>query len=98
MLIEQAESEYKIKVTNDDVEKAWKDACKSAGGEKAFESQLKMYGYTEDTYKSSLQSSLAQQKLKRRSLLPPSPPIRRSLSISTRTSRRTTMRVALRRF
>lgn len=66
MLIEQAESEYKIKVTNDDVEKAWKDACKSAGGEKAFESQLKMYGYTEDTYKSSLQSSLAQQKLKKK--------------------------------
>ena len=49
---------------DEEVEKAWKDACKSAGGAKAFKKTLKTYGYTEDTYKDSLKESLAQQKLK----------------------------------
>ena len=51
-------------VSDEEVEKAWKDACKSAGGAKAFKKTLKTYGYTEDTYKDSLKESLAQQKLK----------------------------------
>ena len=64
ILIQQAEKEYNVNVTDEDVEKAWKDACKSAGGAKAFKKTLKTYGYTEDTYKDSLKESLAQQKLK----------------------------------
>ena len=51
-------------VSDEEVEKAWKDACKSAGGAKAFKKTLKTYGYTKDTYKDSLKESLAQQKLK----------------------------------
>ncbi len=64
ILIQQAEKEYNVSVSDEDVEKAWKDACKSAGGAKAFKKTLKTYGYTEDTYKDSLKDSLAQQKLK----------------------------------
>ena len=64
ILIQQAEKEYNVSVSDDDIEKAWKDACKSAGGEKAFKKTLKTYGYTESTYKDSLKDSLAQQKLK----------------------------------
>ena len=63
-LIEQAEKEYNIDVTDADVEKAWKDAAETYGSEKAFVKILKQYGYTEDTYKSSLKENLAQQKLK----------------------------------
>ena len=63
-LIEQAEKEYSIDVTDADVEKAWKDAAKTYGSEKAFVKILKQYGYTQDTYKSSLKENLAQQKLK----------------------------------
>ena len=64
IVIQQAEKEYNVNVSDDDIEKAWKDACKSAGGEKTFKKTLKTYGYTEDTYKNSLKDSLAQQKLK----------------------------------
>ena len=64
ILIQQAEKEYNVSVSDDDIEKAWKDACKSAGGEKTFKKTLKTYGYTESTYKDSLKDSLAQQKLK----------------------------------
>lgn len=64
IVIQQAEKEYGVEVSDDDIEKAWKDACKSAGGEKTFKKTLKTYGYTEDTYKNSLKDSLAQQKLK----------------------------------
>lgn len=64
ILIQQAEKEYNVSVSDDDVEKAWKDACKSAGGTKTFKETLKTYGYTEDTYKDSLKENLAQQKLK----------------------------------
>ena len=53
-----------VTVSDEEVEKAWKDACKSAGGAKAFKKTLKTYGYTEDTYKDSLKENLAQQKLK----------------------------------
>ncbi len=64
VLIKQAEDENGIEVTDADVEKAFKKACKQSGGKKAFLSTLSLYGYTEDTYKSSLESSLALEKLK----------------------------------
>ncbi len=64
VLISQAEEEYGVKVTDQDVNKEWKKACKSYGGRKAFVSMIKMYGYTVSTYKSSLKSSIALDKLK----------------------------------
>lgn len=64
ILLQQAQKENGVTVSDEEVEKAWKDACKSAGGAKAFKKTLKTYGYTEDTYKDSLRESLAQQKLK----------------------------------
>lgn len=64
ILLQQAQKENGVTVSDKEVEKAWKDACKSAGGAKTFKKTLKTYGYTEDTYKSSLKESLAQQKLK----------------------------------
>ena len=64
ILLQQAQKENGVTVSDEEVEKAWKDACKSAGGAKTFKKTLKTYGYTEDTYKSSLKESLAQQKLK----------------------------------
>ena len=64
ILLQQAQKENGVTVSDKEVEKAWKDACKSAGGAKTFKETLKTYGYTEDTYKDSLKESLAQQKLK----------------------------------
>ena len=64
ILLQQAQKENGVTVSDEEVEKAWKDACKSAGGAKTFKKTLKTYGYTEDTYKDSLKESLAQQKLK----------------------------------
>lgn len=64
ILLQQAQKENGVTVSDKEVEKAWKDACKSAGGAKTFKKTLKTYGYTEDTYKDSLKESLAQQKLK----------------------------------
>lgn len=64
ILLQQAQKENGVTVSDEEVEKAWRDACKSAGGAKAFKKTLKTYGYTEDTYKDSLKESLAQQKLK----------------------------------
>ena len=63
-LLTEAEKEYNITVTDEDVDKAWKDAAKSYDSEQAFEDVLKQIGYDKDTYKESLKSSLAQQKLK----------------------------------
>ncbi len=63
-LLQTAESEYDITVTDEDVEDAWQKAADNYGGEDAFISYLSSFGYTEDSYKQSLQSSLAQQKLR----------------------------------
>ena len=49
ILLQQAQKENGVTVSDEEVEKAWKDACKSAGGAKAFKKTLKTYGYTEDT-------------------------------------------------
>ena len=54
ILLQQAQKENGVTVSDEEVEKAWKDACKSAGGAKTFKKTLKTYGYTEDTYKDSL--------------------------------------------
>ena len=64
VLIKQAEEEYGVNVTDKDVNKEWKKACKNSGGRKTFVKTLKMYGYTVSSYKSSLKSSLALDKLK----------------------------------
>ena len=64
ILLQQAQKENGVTVSDEEVEKAWKDACKSAGGAKTFKKTLKTYGYTEESYKSSLEENLAQQKLK----------------------------------
>ena len=63
-LLTEAEKDYHITVTDEDVDKAWKDAAKSYDSEQAFEDVLKQIGYDKDSYKESLKSSLAQQKLK----------------------------------
>ena len=63
-LLTEAEKDYDITVTDEDVDKAWKDAAKSYDSEQAFEDVLKQIGYDKDSYKESLKSSLAQQKLK----------------------------------
>ena len=62
-LVEQAVGEYNITVSNDDVNKAWKQSASAYGGEDAMKSMIKQLGYTEATYKEQLKSSLAQQKL-----------------------------------
>ncbi len=62
-LIQKAENEYNIEVTDDDIEKAWKDAYSNYDSEDAFIQQIELFGYTEDTYKSQLESSLKQEKL-----------------------------------
>ena len=46
ILLQQAQKENGVTVSDEEVEKAWKDACKSAGGAKAFKKTLKTYGYT----------------------------------------------------
>lgn len=63
-LLTQAEKEYNIEVTDEDIEDAWQDFVSGYDSEDDAVSQLQMYGYTEDTYKQSLQSSLEQQKLR----------------------------------
>lgn len=63
-LQQAAINEHDITVTDEEVEEAWQNACSSYGGEDKFLEQLKSYGYTEDSYKSSLKNSLAQDKLK----------------------------------
>ena len=64
-LLTAAEKEYNVTVTNDDVQKAWDDAVASYGGdEKAFLELMGQMGFDEASYKESLKSQLAQQKLK----------------------------------
>ena len=63
-LLSEAEKEYGITVTDEDVQKAWDEAAESYGGEDKFEEFLGQIGYTKDSYMESMQSGLAQQKLK----------------------------------
>lgn len=63
-LKQQAEKEYGITVTDEDLEKSWQEAAEASGGEEAFTKQIETYGFTKDSYKESLRSNLASQKLK----------------------------------
>ena len=64
-LLTAAEKEYNVTVTSEDVDKAWDDAVASYGGdEKAFLELMGQMGFDEASYKESLKSQLAQQKLK----------------------------------
>lgn len=63
-LKQQAEKEYDITVTDEDLEKSWQEAAEASGGEEAFTKQIETYGFTKDSYKESLRSNLASQKLK----------------------------------
>ena len=63
-LVQKAEKEYDVQVTDEDVEQAWKDAAANYDSEEAFESQIQMFGFTKDTYKQQLETSLKQTKLK----------------------------------
>ena len=64
-LLTAAEKEYNVTVTSEDVQKAWDDAVASYGGdEKAFLELMGQMGFDEASYKESLKSQLAQQKLK----------------------------------
>ena len=64
-LLVEAEKEYGITVSQEDLDKAWKDAVKNYGGdEKAFVEMIEQVGFTKDTYLENIKSSLAQQKLK----------------------------------
>lgn len=64
-LLVEAEREYKITVSQDDLDKAWKNAVEGSGGdEKAFVETIGQYGFTKETYLENVKSSLAQQKLR----------------------------------
>lgn len=63
-LKQQAEKEYDITVTDEDLEKSWQEAAEASGGEEAFTKQIETYGFTKDSYKESLRSNIASQKLK----------------------------------
>ena len=64
-LLVEAEKECGITVSQEDLDKAWKDAVKNYGGdEKAFVEMIEQVGFTKDTYLENIKSSLAQQKLK----------------------------------
>ncbi len=59
-------NEYNITVSQDDLDKAWKDAVNSYGGdEKAFVDMITQVGFTKETYLENIKSSLAQQKLRK---------------------------------
>lgn len=64
LLISQAEKEYKIEVTDKDVQKAWDDTVARYDSEKDFLNNLSMFGYDEQSYKQSLAANLKQTKLK----------------------------------
>lgn len=64
-LLVQAEKDYGIKVTQEDLDKAWKDAVEGNGGdEDAFVETISQFGFTKETYLENIKSSLAQQKLR----------------------------------
>lgn len=64
-LLSQAEKEYKITVSQEDIDKAWSDAVENYGGdEKAFEDMIAQIGFDKASYLENISSSLAQQKLR----------------------------------
>lgn len=64
-LLVEAEKEYDITVSQEDLDKAWKEAVENYGGdEEAFVEMIEQIGFTKDTYLENMKSSLAQTKLK----------------------------------
>ena len=64
-LLMEAEKEYNITVSQEDLDKAWSDAVAGYGGdEKAFVDMITQVGFTKETYLENIKSSLAQQKLR----------------------------------
>ena len=63
-LLSKAVKEYNITVSDDDVNESFENAASNYGGTEAMMSLLSQMGYTEDSYKEQIKSSLEQQKLK----------------------------------
>ena len=65
VLLGNAEKEYKVEVSQKDLDKAWNEAVKSYGGdEKTFEDLLKQMGMDKQSYLEGSKSQIAQQKLR----------------------------------
>ena len=63
-LVTTAIKEYGIEVSDEDLDRAFDDAAQSYGGRDAMLDFLKQIGYTEETYKETLRSSIANTKLR----------------------------------
>ncbi len=63
-LLTQAVSEYGIEVSDEEIDEAWDNEVAQYGSEETLLSIIQMYGYTEDTYRQQLESSVALEKLR----------------------------------
>ena len=63
-LLTQAVSEYGIEVSDEEIDEAWDNEVAQYGSEETLLSIMQMYGYTEDTYRQQLESSVALEKLR----------------------------------
>ena len=64
LTIQQAIADNDIEVSDAEVDKAYDEAAAGYESQEAFESAISMYGYTPDTYREQLKSSLEQKKLR----------------------------------
>lgn len=64
-LLTQAEKEYDITVSQDDLDEAWDEAVENYGGdEDTFVDMITQFGFTKEIYQENTKSSLAQEKLR----------------------------------
>ena len=64
-LLTQAEKEYDITVSQDDLDETWDEAVENYGGdEDTFVDMITQFGFTKETYQENTKSSLAQEKLR----------------------------------
>lgn len=64
-LLTQAEKEYDITVSQDDLDEAWDEAVENYGAdEDTFVDMITQFGFTKETYQENTKSSLAQEKLR----------------------------------
>lgn len=64
-LLTQAEKEYDITVSQDDLDEAWDEAVENYGGDEGtFVDMITQFGFTKETYQENTKSSLAQEKLR----------------------------------
>lgn len=64
-LLTQAEKEYDITVSQDDLDEAWDEAVENYGGdEDTFVDMITQFGFTKETYQENTKSSLSQEKLR----------------------------------